>query len=79
MRSPASRAYVDRLVVQVEKRVQAVGPSAGPVGAVLVAALGLADDLHRAGEALEATQVGVRAQSEQLLTQIHALMDTDGS
>jgi cell division protein ZapA (FtsZ GTPase activity inhibitor) len=53
LRSPADPEYVQALAELVDERVQMVASQgAGPVGTILLAALGLADELEKAkGEA----------------------------
>ncbi|MCB9522248.1 MAG: cell division protein ZapA [Myxococcales bacterium] len=71
VRSPADTAYVRALAADLDARVRAVGDQgAGPVGAVLVAALGLADELRRAQDALAAAQATAATRDAELLAQV---------
>lgn len=71
VRSPADAAYVRALAADVDARVRAVGDQgAGPVGAVLVAALGLADELKRAQDALAAAEANAAERDAALLERV---------
>lgn len=71
VRSPADSAYVRSLAGDLDARVRAVGDQgAGPVGAVLVVALGLADELRRAQDALKASQETAAERDAELLANV---------
>jgi cell division protein ZapA (FtsZ GTPase activity inhibitor) len=77
VRSAASAAQVQGLAQVLDARIRAVGTAAGPVSAVLVAALGLAGDLDKAQTELEQLQTQVRDGREALLAEVHAILADD--
>ncbi len=68
IRSSADPAHLERLAAEVDRRVaRAGGQGAPPVGAALLAALGLADELEKARGELARLRTDVVRRADEIL------------
>lgn len=75
VRSPADPEYVERLAAMVDQRIARTGGhGAGPLGAALLAALSLADDLVKAQDEAARLRREVVRRADAILT---TLADAD--
>ena len=74
LRSPADHDYVQALARLVDERVQRVADQgAGPVGTLLLAALGLADELEKTRAEAARLKRDVKWRADDLLTTLDEL------
>jgi cell division protein ZapA (FtsZ GTPase activity inhibitor) len=68
IRSSADAAHLERLAAEVDRRVaRAGGQGAPPVGAALLAALGLADELEKARAEMARLRLEVVRRADEML------------